>query len=125
MYRDTRNILTIYIQYDGGKVVPKLGGKRFSSANVAHDRRKRKADGTEVAPRGGFFYSLTKEMQQSLVEYARRAAKGARADGRVALQAHDADKLVRREERLTVLLNAAVDAYAYSLELFDAWTERP
>ena len=93
-------------------------------ANVAHDRRKRKADGAEVAPRGGFFYRLTKEMQQSLVEYARRSAKGARADGRVALQAHDADKLARREERLTVLLNAAVDAYAYSLELFEAWKEQ-
>jgi hypothetical protein len=30
MYRDTRNILTIYTQYDGGKVVPKLGGNRYS-----------------------------------------------------------------------------------------------
>ena len=89
--------------------------------NVAHDRGKRKADGTDVAPRGGFFYSLTKELQQSLVEYARRSAKGARADGRVALQEHDADKLARREERLIVQLNAAVDAYAYALELFDAW----
>ena len=36
-------------------------------------------------------------------------------------QEHDADKLARREERLIVQLNAAVDAYAYALELFDAW----
>ena len=94
-------------------------------ANVAHDRRKRKADGVEAAPKGGFYYTgLSKELQQSLVEHARRAAQGARADGRVALQAHDADKLARREERLTVLLNAAVDAYAYALELFDAWKDQ-
>ena len=30
MYRDTRNILTIYTQYDGGKVVPKWGGEMYS-----------------------------------------------------------------------------------------------
>jgi len=29
-YRDTRNILTIYTQYDGGKVVPKWGGEMYS-----------------------------------------------------------------------------------------------
>ena len=91
-------------------------------ANVAHDRRKRKADGAEAAPKGGFYHTgLSKELQQSLVEYVWRAAKGARADGRVALHEHDADKLARREERLTTLLNAAVDAYAYALELFEAW----
>lgn len=91
-------------------------------ANVAHDRRKSKADGAKAAPTGGFFHTgLTRELQRSLVEYARRAAKGARVDGRVALKEHDADKLARREERLTTLLNAAVDAYAYALELFAAW----
>ena len=91
-------------------------------ANVAHDRRKSKADSAKAAPTGGFFHTgLTRELQRSLVEYARRAAKGARVDGRVALKEHDADKLARREERLTTLLNAAVDAYAYALELFAAW----
>ena len=89
---------------------------------VGHDRgRKRKA--TETEPRqGGFFYSgLTPELQQSLVDFARHAAAGARADGRLALQAHDNEKLAKREERLITLLNAAVEHYAYSLELFDSW----
>ena len=30
IYRDMRNILTIYIRYDGGKVAPELGGKGYS-----------------------------------------------------------------------------------------------
>ena len=30
IYRDMRNILTIYTQYDGGKVAPELGGKGYS-----------------------------------------------------------------------------------------------
>ena len=34
---------------------------------------------------------------------------------------HDAEKLQRREEALTRQLNAAVDASASALELFDAW----
>ena len=91
-------------------------------ANVAHDRRKKKAaDGDDAPAEGGFFFTLTKELQESLVEYTRRAAAGARADGRVELKEHDDAKLLRREERLTTLLNHAVDNYVYALELFDAW----
>ena len=40
------------------------------------------------------------------------------------LKAHAKEKLAQREERLTTLVNAAVDRYAYALELFDAWRER-
>ena len=70
----------------------------------------------------GFFYSgLTPELQQSLVDYTRRAAEGARAEGRRALKAHADEKLARREDRLQTLLNAAIEHYAYSMELFDAW----
>ena len=70
----------------------------------------------------GFFYSgLTPELQQSLVEYTRQAAEGARAEGRRALKAHADEKLARREDRLQTLLNAAIEHYAYSMELFDAW----
>ena len=55
--------------------------------NVDHERgRKRKHE--EKTQVGGFFYSgLSSELQASLVEYARRAAAGARADGRAALGA--------------------------------------
>ena len=63
-------------------------------------------------------------MRESLVEFSRHSLDGARKDGRVALAAHDAAKLARREERVTALLNAAVDHYAYALELFDAWTQQ-
>ena len=91
------------------------------TANVDHGRgRKRKKAEQEL--KGGFFWTgLTPELQSSLVEYTRKAAAGARAEGRRALKAHDDEKLQRREERLKTLLNAAVDHYAYALELFDAW----
>ena len=42
--------------------------------------------------------------------------------GRQALLAHDAAKLVRREERLATALNAAVDYYAHGKELYKAWS---
>ena len=90
--------------------------------NIAHDRgRKRKAD-AEEAVRGGFYHTgLSPELQQSLVGFTRRAAEDSRADGRLALAAHDEEKLARREERVITMLNAAVEHYAYALELYDAW----
>ena len=90
---------------------------------VDSDRgRKRKETGDEEAQRGGFYHSgLTPELQQSLVDYVRHAAEGARRDGRVALQEQEAEKLSRREERVITLLNKAVEHYAYAKECFEAW----
>ena len=82
-------------------------------STVISDRRKRKHARAEHA--GGFFYNgLTPELRSSLVDYTRRAADGARADGRAALQAQEAEKLARREDHITVLLNKAVEQYAYT-----------
>ena len=50
-----------------------------------------------------------------------RRIPGARADGRAALQEQEAEKLSRREERVIILLNKAVEAYAYAKECFQAW----
>ena len=45
--------------------------------------------------------------------------RGAQSEGRLALKAHDEEKLERRADRLqTLLLTAAVERYAYALELF-------
>jgi hypothetical protein len=89
---------------------------------VASDRRKRKH--AQEAHAGGFFYNgLTSELQSSLVEYARRAADGARKDGQAALRAQEAEKLERREDRVQVLLKKAVDQYAYAKELYAAWAQ--
>ena len=89
---------------------------------IVSDRRKRKH--AQAAPRGGFFHSgLTVELQESLVEYARLTAASARADGRLALAAQNEERLSRREERTITMLNKAVDQYAYSMELFDAWAK--
>jgi hypothetical protein len=91
--------------------------------NIAHDRRKRKqVNADKPEPTAGFFHKgLTPELQESLVLYARRSAAAARDAGREALAEQEAEKLARREERVIALLNAAVEHYAYALELFDAW----
>ena len=105
-------------------VAQQMRNHDFDQPVAVHQERSRKKRREEAAPqeRGGFFWSgLTPELQQSLVEYTRRAAAGARADGRLVLAAHDEEKLQRREERVMTLLNAAVEQYAYALELFDAW----
>ena len=92
--------------------------------NIAHDRRKRKEGASEEAPpAGGFFWTgLNDHLRESLVEMGRRTAKAARADGRVALELHDAHKLAHREARVIKMLNAAVDHYAHAMELFNAWS---
>ena len=92
-------------------------------ANVDHGRGRKTKQQPAVAEGGsGFYYSgLTPELQQSLVDYTRRTAEDARAAGRQALKAHADEKLQRREARLEKLLTAAVEHYAYALELFDAW----
>ena len=51
----------------------------------------------------------------------RRAADGARRNGRAALREQEAEKLSRREERVITLLNKAVEHYAYAKECFEAW----
>ena len=89
---------------------------------VVSDRRKRKHERAEHV--GGFFYyGLTPELRDSLVEYARRAADGARKDGRAALAAQEAEKLERRMERTQVLLDKHIERYAYAKELFAAWAK--
>ena len=90
--------------------------------NVAHDRRHAKVRDVEPEDRGGYFWTgLTDALRASLVSAARHEAENARVDGRIALKEHGAAKLARREERVIELLNAAVDQYAYALELFEQW----
>ena len=92
---------------------------------VAVNPGKRKSGTAEPEPaRGGFFWTgLTDELRESLAEYARRAAKGARADGRVALKEQDAARVAHREERVIGMLNKHVEQYAYAKELFAAWAK--
>ena len=103
--------------------------------NVVSDRRKPTAEGGEAGTatrgeagtetRGGFYWTgLTDALRRSLVEFVRRRTARATVDGRAALEAHDAAKLARREERVITLLNATVDAYAYNNELFQRWTSQ-
>ena len=91
--------------------------------NVAHDRRKRKANGEPAPPAtAGFYHRLpSHRLQHSLVEYARCEAPRARKVGQGELKEHDDAKLARREERVITLLNKAVEHYAYAKELFCAW----
>ena len=90
---------------------------------ITSDRRKRKdgAEAPEAASEGFFWSGLTDELRASLVEMARHEAADARKAGRAALLAHDEAKLARREERVQSMLDAAVEHYAYALELFNAW----
>ena len=90
---------------------------------ITHDRRKRKQGAAEPeAECDGFFWSgLTDMLRESLIEMSRHEAEDARKAGRAALLAHDEAKLARREERVTEMLNAAVEQYAYATELFNAW----
>ena len=92
---------------------------------VVSDRRKRKEGSGDdaAAAKGGFFWSssMTDQLRESLVEFSRHGAAGARRNGRLALQAQEQEKLVRREERVITLLNAAVEHYAHAKELFKAW----
>ena len=94
--------------------------------NVASDRRKRKSGAPEPSVGGGFFWCnklMTDELRSSLVSAVRKESESARIEGRKALAAHDTAKLKRREERLATALDAAVDYYAYSKELFEAWSD--
>ena len=71
--------------------------------NVAHDRRKAKADAPDFI--GGFFHTGLNE-------------KGAQAGERLR---ESLVLMARREERVITLLKATVDAYAYNKELFQRW----
>ena len=92
---------------------------------IVSDRRKRKATAAAQeeaeTQRVGFFWRLTKELRHALVEMARRDAAGTRQAARKDQQAHDEEKLARREEALQRQLNSAVDRYAQALELYDQW----
>jgi hypothetical protein len=93
---------------------------------VNSDRRKRVHEDSEQSEQqhGGFFYfGLTDELRASLVEYSRKAAIGARAEGHEALKEQEEEKLARREERVQALLNRAVEQYAYAKELYAAWAQ--
>ena len=60
-------------------------------------------------------------MRCSLVEMVRRHLPVARKQGRTEKEAHDAEKLQRREEAVQRQLDASVERYAAGLELFAAW----
>jgi hypothetical protein len=90
-------------------------------STVLSDRRKRKHE--RSAHVGGYFYSLTPELQESLVAYARREAEPARKAHRAALAKQAAAKLARREDRVQTLLVKAVEQYAHAKELFAAWAK--
>ena len=91
------------------------------ASTVAHDRRKRKAGTDGPAPSVGFYHTLGAAAQEALVNAACRERANARSCARADLTDHDAAKLARREERTITLLNAAIEHYAYAMELFDSW----
>ena len=70
----------------------------------------------------GFFHrGLSEQLQESLVSFAMHEAPRARKAGHADLVVHDMAKLARREDRVILLLNAAVADYAYAKELFNGW----
>ena len=92
---------------------------------IVSDRRKRKAGNEEPAAdaqEAGFFWRvLDGKLRGALVRMSRHELDGARKTAREEKQAHDEEKLERREESLQLQLNAAVDRYAAALELYDQW----
>lgn len=90
---------------------------------IISDRRKRKhSPAEEERTPGGFFYTkLDDKLRSTLLETARRDLKGAQKECRVEKQAHDGEKMARREEALQRQLNRVVERYAEALELFDQW----
>ena len=87
---------------------------------IVSDRRKRKQTaGTPEPPQtemAGFFWRLSKPMRDSLVTMARRELAPAVKAAAQEKEAHDAEKLARREEALQKALSNAVDRYAHALE---------
>ena len=57
---------------------------------------RRKCVHEKAEHKGGYFYTLHPRLQESLVEYARLEAAGAREAGRQALKAHEAEKMARQ-----------------------------
>ena len=85
-------------------------------------KRKRTDADDAPPPIAGFFHRLPSDrLRQSLVSFARHEAPRARKAAQFDLAEHDNAKLARREERVVLLLNKAVEDYAYSKELFIAW----
>ena len=83
---------------------------------------KRKQSGDAPPPVAGFYHRLPSDrLRESLVSFARHEAPRARKAAQLDLAEHDNAKLARREERVVILLNKAVEDYAYSKELFAAW----
>ena len=79
--------------------------------NVISDRRKRKKE-PEEAPQVGFFWQLEEPYRDSLVTAARRERPKALSQARADKQAHDEEKLQRREEAVQSALDRVVDRYA-------------
>ena len=93
-----------------------------TAPTVVSDRRKRKHEQAQHV--GGYFHTgLSEKLQETIVDYARLQADPARKAEREAQQAQDAERLSRREERVQVLLNKAVEQYAYAQEKFKAWAK--
>jgi superoxide dismutase len=103
-----------------GGIAQQMRNGDFERAENLNSVKRTRKDSEEKS--AGFFHAgLTDELRESLVELARHEAPKARADGRAATVAHDQHKLAHREERVISMLNAAVEHYAYALELFKAW----
>jgi len=72
----------------------------------------------------GLFGRLFENMQESLVEMARRNLADSRTRARHNVDEQKEYKKLRRLDKITKLLNATIDYYANGLELFDAWKAR-
>ena len=88
-----------------------------------HSHRRKRKQGAAAPERGGgvTWTGLSDRLRESLVDFSRLRVEGAQRKGRLDRVSHDKAKMERREERVVELLNAAVDHYAYGMELFDAW----
>ena len=89
--------------------------------NVVSDRRKRKHQPEEAPPSAGFFWRLTPALRRALIAMVRRELPLALKQGRQDKEAHDCEKLKRREEAVQRQLDRVVDKYAEALELYDQW----
>ena len=91
------------------------------AVSIGSDRRKRKAPAEEPRKVVGFFWALTPELRNSLIEMARHELPNALKVGREEKRSHDTEKLSRREEAVQRLLDSTVERYAAALELYDQW----
>lgn len=109
------------VAHIGGIAQQMRNGDFERAENLNWVKRPREESAKSEQSAGFFHAGLNDELRESLVELARHEAPTTRADGRAASAAHDQHKLAHREERVITMLNAAVEHYAYALELFKAW----